>query len=127
MSRILDEELDRQITVQPNQIIKWFLMASWLYYINDISILSDERYDLLAKQIYDSWDDLSSMHKHVIRKDDLMCGSLYYLKDEDYPTIIVSLACDYADIEHPPLIDRAQYDLKGKRINNHVSLKRRTS
>jgi hypothetical protein len=116
MSRILDEELDRQIDENPNQAIKWLLMASWLYYINDISILSDSRYDLLTTQVYNWWNDLTHMHKNVIHRDSLICGSLYYLKDEDYPSMIVSLACDYADIEHPPVIDRAQYDLSGKRI-----------
>lgn len=81
----------------PNSAIPWFLMASYLYYIHDVSLLSDALYDQMAKAILEAWDELEHDHKHLIRKSDLTAGSLYRLKATDYPNRTKAAAVTLAD------------------------------
>ena len=81
----LDEECLAVVTRLPNAAIPWWLMASYLYYHHDVSLLSDGLYDQLAKAMLEAWDELEHRHKHLITIDDLKAGSLYRLKLEDYP------------------------------------------
>jgi len=76
----------REITgSNPNLIIPWFLMASYLYYHKNYSLFSDEYYDELSKELLLRWDQVEHRHKHLILKEHLIAGSLYTLKEEDYP------------------------------------------
>lgn len=70
---------------------RW-LMASYAYYCNGtpFSIMTDEEYDSIASELLDSWDIFEHQHKHLITKEDLQCGTLYSLKEKDYPRMIVS-------------------------------------
>lgn len=68
-----------------------FLMASYAYYHNGtpFKIMTDEEYDLTAKDLLDNWDTFEHQHKYLITKEDLECGSLYALKKQDYPRMVV--------------------------------------
>ena len=68
-----------------------FLMASYAYYHSNspFSFMSDCEYDRIAKDLLDNWDSFEHQHKRLITKQDLECGSLYALKEQDYPRIIV--------------------------------------
>lgn len=72
-----------------------FLMASYLYYIWDISIMPDEEYDQLAKDLLDDWDNVEHIHKHLVIKEDLQAGTLYSLKDTDYPMMCQNAAISW--------------------------------
>lgn len=69
----------------PNAVVPWFLIASYLYYIHDLSILSDGLYDAMAKEMLRDWDLIEHVHKHLITKEDLDAGSLFRLRASDYP------------------------------------------
>jgi hypothetical protein len=69
----------------PNAAIPWFLMASYLYYHHDISLISDGLYDQMAKAILEAWDELEHMHKHLLTCDALRSGTMFMLTVEDYP------------------------------------------
>ena len=94
----LDERLDERLELSRELAIPHLLLASYLYYLMDVSIFSDERYDLLCKQVYMWWDELNHYHKYLIDKDSLKAGSLYYLKEEDYPTITKHRAHDFVNM-----------------------------
>lgn len=75
------------LETSPNAAIPWLLMASWLYYHHDVSLFSDEFYDELAKAILDAWDDLEHMHKHLLTREMLEAGSLFQIKEAEYPAM----------------------------------------
>jgi hypothetical protein len=81
----LDAKGRKLIEFNPNLIFPWFLMASYLYYHKNLSLFSDEYYDELSKELLSSWDQVEHRHKHLILKGHLIAGSLYTLKEEDYP------------------------------------------
>lgn len=91
-----DENLDakgREITgSNPNLIVPWFLMASYLYYHTNRNLLSDGYYDELSKELLSRWDQIEHRHKHLITKDDLSAGSLYRLREEEYPMLVKAAA-----------------------------------
>jgi hypothetical protein len=106
-----DRILDTCLAKSRNMMIPWFLQASWLYYHADTSLLTDERYDRLCKELDAEWDDLTHVHKGVIDREALAAGTAFSIPDEAYPTMCVTAACHLAGIPQPPLIERAQYAL----------------
>lgn len=69
----------------PNLLVPWFLMASYLYYVRDISLFSDEFYDKLCGQLLDRWDEIEHPHKYLIDPFALSAGTGYYIKEDEYP------------------------------------------
>ena len=64
-------------------------MSSYLYYEQDKNVLDDAQFDYLCKKLYDNWDSVEHMHKHLIDKDNLKAGSGYGI---EYTNLIVSSA-----------------------------------
>lgn len=83
--KVMDGMCMAAIKGAPMSIVPWWLMASYLYYLHDLSLLSDALYDELAKDMLKRWGDIKHPHKHLITEDALKAGSLYQLKEEDYP------------------------------------------
>lgn len=96
MSAVLDKMCLSKIGQAPQTIVPWFLGASYLYYIRDVSLLSDVLYDKLAKAIKGSWPLISHPHKYLITESDLEAGSLYPLRAEDYPAMVKASSCRLA-------------------------------
>jgi len=85
-----DDLCKESIKNDPNVIIAWYLMASYVYYIQHTqSLLTDDLYDNLAKFIRLDWDKIEHRHKHLITQEDLAAGTLYNLKEAQYPRIVV--------------------------------------
>lgn len=84
----------QSVSNRPNTAVPWLLMASWLYYIdlNELPILSDQRFDMLCKKVLQAYDHLQHRHKHLIQRESLSAGSLYYLPMSQYPLIVVGSA-----------------------------------
>lgn len=89
---MLDNKLRASWKEHPNVVVAWLLMSSYAYYHLDSPILEDTTYDKLCKHLYDKWDEYSHPHKHLIDRDSLKQGSLFYIKEEQYP-LITRLAC----------------------------------
>lgn len=73
----------------PSSVIYWITLASYLYYIKDESILSDETFDRMCKLVIDK----NIQHKllsHLITVDRMNAGSLFDVKANQYPSFIVS-------------------------------------
>ena len=87
------------ITENPDMLIPWYLITSILYYERDISIISDELYDLICSILDDEWDNLEHRHKRLIDRESLNAGTGYYLKSDELPSIILGAANRLADQE----------------------------
>ena len=79
-------------TWSPGRVLSWYLMCSYLYYICDFSLVSDSVYDTMAKKILANYESIDHQHKYLVSKDDLAAGTLYSLKDKDYPTMVKNSA-----------------------------------
>lgn len=72
--------------------LQWYLMASYLYYIEDESLLEDHVYDEISKRIRSQWDLFEHPYKILVSKEDLIAGTLYGLSERDYPKRVRSAA-----------------------------------
>lgn len=88
----MTENLDAQCTeVTERRIsasVPWFLTASYLYYVHDVSLLSDERFDSMCKEMDARWDEIEHPHKHFITRADVKAGTGYALPFGRLPTIV---------------------------------------
>ena len=73
----------------PNMLIPYYLMFSYLYYKKDISLIDDTEFDLLCKNLLEKYDSLKHMHKHLVNKESLTAGTGYDIK---YTNMIKSSA-----------------------------------
>lgn len=110
----LDNKLRKTWKQHPNTLVAWVLISSYAYYIMDSPILSDQVFDKLCKHLYDEWDKYKHPHKHLIERDSLRAGTLFYLRHEDYPLIVKCSVVDlieevYGDHRGQPWMD----DIKG--------------
>lgn len=85
MNRKVEKLCKQAIDSNPNMLVPWYLMLSFLYYIKDESVVSDHVYDDICKRPLASWDVVSHWHKHLIDPSVLSAGSGFNLKAEDYP------------------------------------------
>lgn len=79
----------------PNLVIPWLLMAAYLYYWRNLSLLSDGLYDQLARGLKACWGDVHHFHKAVLPSSFLSDGSssLFTLAREDFPLRCRAGAC----------------------------------
>lgn len=83
----LDAMCEERIKDCPNVIVPWLLMASYLYYRYDFSILSDGFFDKLCNTMMYNYGEIKHRHKRLITPNDLAMGSLFGLMENDYPSI----------------------------------------
>ena len=55
-------------------LIPRYLVNSFVYYQLGESVIPDSDYDLLARRIYNEWDDLTHIHKHLLDREGLRSG-----------------------------------------------------
>ena len=79
-----------------NRLVPIYLMSSYLYYEQDKNVLEDTQFDYLCKKLYDNWDSVEHMHKHLIDKDNLKAGSGYGIT---YTNMIMSSAMSWYEQE----------------------------
>lgn len=91
-ARVCDADCREAITVRPNLIVPWLLMAGYAYHHLDAPILSDGYWDELCHLALTQWDSIEHRHKHLVGIDDLTAGSLYALPEDAYPRISRSAA-----------------------------------
>lgn len=66
-----------------------YLMSCYLYYEEDVHVLSDTQFDNLCKELLDHWDEFEHPHKHLITTEDLKAGTGYAIK---YPLMVIGAA-----------------------------------
>ena len=83
----------------PNQALAIYLMASYGYYILDIPVISDTEYDNLAKHLLNVYDKITHVHRHLVDKNSLEAGTLFSLKEKDYPTIVKTAFHQFSEVQ----------------------------
>jgi NAD-dependent DNA ligase len=73
------------------KMIGQYLIHCYLYYICDQSIIPDEEFDQLCRDLLDKWDSIEHPHKHLISKDDLKAGTGYSINILQYPDIVKNI------------------------------------
>ena len=72
--------MDRVWKQNPNMLIPYYLMFSYLYYEKNISLIEDGEFDDMCKTLLEKLDSLTHMHKHLIKKESLTAGTGYDIK-----------------------------------------------
>lgn len=72
--------------------LQWYLMASYLYYVQDKTLMPDSLYDVLARRLLREYESLEHRHKYLVNKEDLEAGTLFGLHELDYPKQVRSAA-----------------------------------
>lgn len=67
-----------------NYLVGEVLMAAWLYYHANESLMSDQDYDKKYQLLIEKWEDIDHSFKRLITYDP-NCTSLYDIKRSDYP------------------------------------------
>ncbi len=81
MANILDYSINRKVS--------WYFICSYAYYKKNISLISDEIFDQLCKDILKDFDKIDHQHKYLLEKELLEAGTGFSLK---YPSIVVGAA-----------------------------------
>ena len=62
-----------------------FLAACYAYYVLHVSVMPDEQFDRLAKELLERYDEWDAPEKAFVGRADLAAGTLYGLAAEGYP------------------------------------------
>jgi NAD-dependent DNA ligase len=84
--------MKKDTTLSPSRLVSKYLSASFAYYCLDRSIIEDDEYDAICKELYENFGMIEHPHKRFLDKSALKAGTAYHLKFEDYPTIVRSCA-----------------------------------
>ena len=86
----------------PDLGVSWVLMAAYLYYCRDTTILSDACYDYLVNKLRASRTELVHPHTYILPADfwDAGNSSLFILRPIDYPARVRSAACSLAKLRY---------------------------
>ena len=80
-------------SMNPNELVSWFLIASYAYYKLGCHVMSDRTFDILVKRLKRLYSKADHPHKHLITKSHLNATTGY---DIDYPNIVKYTAMNYA-------------------------------
>ena len=61
----------------PNMLVPYYLMFSYLYYEKNVSLIEDTEVDKLCQTILEKYDIVEHMHKHLVSKEALTAGTGY--------------------------------------------------
>ena len=64
----------------PNMLVPYYLMFSYLYYEKNISLIEDTEFDKLCSTLLEKYDSVEHMHKHLVDKGALSAGTGYDIK-----------------------------------------------
>lgn len=78
-------EVLRLVEEQPTILTHWLLLLGYAYYHHDISLVSDEAFDMLMVRFGKEYNLQSHTHKHMITEDMVKTGSLFNIVEADYP------------------------------------------
>ena len=61
----------------PNMLVPYYLMFSYLYYEKNVSLIEDTEFDKLCQTLLEKYDNVEHMHKHLVSKEALTAGTGY--------------------------------------------------
>ena len=78
--------------MNPNELVAWFMMGSYLYYIEGTQIMSDPDFDYLVQRLKTNWDNSDHPNKKYITQSHLDASTGY---DIPYPSIVKYASLSY--------------------------------
>ncbi len=81
------------------QLVSYYLMASYLYYIKDVSAIPDTTFDQLCKRLLSEFETVDHPHKYLVSELDLEAGTGYRLTDATFPLIVKSAAWQWLRVQ----------------------------
>lgn len=90
------------IASDPNMLVPWYLMASYLYYLRNSSIFTDAFYDQIRIRLGKELDEVNLDHRHAhlcIRGGGV--SGVFMLTEDDYPGITKDTAIKLATGQLP--------------------------
>ncbi|CAA2141359.1 hypothetical protein [Hyphomicrobium sp. ghe19] len=87
----LDEKVRREIASNPEVLVPWFLIASYVRQVHSLWLVSAALYDELAAALTVQWDIVEHRYKNLISLEDLRERGLR-LTAREYPGVIRSAA-----------------------------------
>ena len=61
----------------PNMLVPYYRMFSYLYYEKDVSLIEDTEFDKLCQTLLEKYDGVEHTHKHLVSKETLTAGTGY--------------------------------------------------
>jgi len=90
--------------VKPRYVVDWeaswgaklqlYLMTSFLYYQMNRSVITNDDYDRLCKELLAGWRTGKHQHKHLVTADDLRAVTGYAI---EYPRMVIGGAMTLLD------------------------------
>jgi hypothetical protein len=91
----------RLASQNPNMLVPWWLMAAFMYEVENDPFLSDGCFDWLSAELFSKWDEVEHRHKTLIDRDGLRAGTGLAADLQNLPTLIKDaarhLVCKYAN------------------------------
>jgi hypothetical protein len=72
------------------QLVSFYLMASYLYYREDVGLFEDSEFDKLCVRLDSDWDSIEHIHKHLIEREALSATTGFYISK--YPNSVIGAA-----------------------------------
>lgn len=93
-TRTAQERLNMERSTNPtnlsaNVLLTRFLMSCYLYYVEDVCVLTDAEFDAVTEELKKRWTEVTHPHKELISMDDLVAGTGYAIK---YPNSLIGAA-----------------------------------
>lgn len=82
----------RVVGDNPNMLVPWWLMAAYMYEVEDDPFLSDGCFDWLSAELLRRWDEVDHRHKPLIDPDALRAGSGLAADLVNLPTLVKDAA-----------------------------------
>lgn len=82
--------------LREGQLLSHFLMASYLYYYEDISPIPDTEFDRLCVRLLEAYPRVKHPHKRLVKVADLEAGSGFAIPLKKYPLITRSASFAWA-------------------------------
>ncbi|AXH68448.1 hypothetical protein [Vibrio phage R01] len=115
-----------EIIESPNRVVPALLTSSYLYYLRgDMSpIMRDEDFDQCCRLLRRKYREITHPHKSLIKMSDLSAGTLFRLRDHDYPTIVQVVAVEMSmgtlyDKPMPTPKPTAEKRVRKRRVRNN--------
>jgi hypothetical protein len=80
-----------------DHLVSWYLMASYLYYHQSLSPITDEQFDKICRRLRDNLDTVTHQHKDLLDWGALDAGTGYHLTQEMYPNMVKHAAFAWRD------------------------------
>lgn len=82
--------VEKLVKDNPNMLVPWYLILSYLYYRADISLVPDSVYDSICEELGWVLPKLTHRHKRLVDADALLAGTGFQIRR--YPEIVSGAA-----------------------------------